>query len=147
MTSAASSTLEQAILRRVLRAGDGRALHLRFRPEVLDRYRDHPTAQLIRTATVGRIAIPGSWSLDVGIAEAPTEAPTAGDPPSEDAPATPGSAILHATLGDLLDRLPERERDHWIEHLVPQPASVNFLQMRMAAGACIDDGEPRPWTP
>jgi len=136
MTSAASSTLEQAILRRVLRAGDGRALHLRFRAEVLDKYRDHPSAQLIRTATVGRISIPGSWSLDVGIAEAP--APE-GDP---DAPTT---TVLHATLGDLIDRLPERERDHWIEHLIPQPASVNFLQMRMAAGACIDDGEPRPW--
>ena len=131
MTSAASSTLEQAILRRVLRAGDGRALHLRFRAEVLEKYRAHPDAQLIRTATVGRISIPGSWSLDVGIAEDP-EAPE-------------GPAILHATLGDLLDRLPERERDHWIEHLLPAPASVNFLQMRMAAGACIDDGEPRPW--
>jgi len=138
MTSAASNTLEQAILRRVLRAGDGRALHLRFRAEVLDRYRDHPTAQLIRTATVGRISVPGSWSLDVGIAEPPPEAP--------ETPGAPSAPILHATLGDLLDRLPERERDHWIEHLVPQPASVNFLQMRMAAGACIDDGEPRPWT-
>ena len=134
MTSAANSTLEQAILRRVLRAGDGRALHLRFRVEVLDRYRNHPSAQLIRTATVGRISISGSWSLDVGIAEAP--AGRDGEPTS----------ILHTTLGDLLDRLPERERDHWIDHLVPQPASVNFLQMRMAAGACIDDGEPRPWT-
>ena len=131
MTSAASSTLEQAILRRVLRAGDGRALHLRFRAEVLEKYRAHPDAQLIRTATVGRVNIPGSWSLDVGIAE--------------DHEAPEGPAILHATLGDLLDRLPERERDHWIEHLLPAPASVNFLQMRMAAGACIDDGEPRPW--
>jgi len=128
VTSAASTSLEQAILRRVLRSGDGRALHLRFRAEVLDKYREHPSAQLIRTATVGRVSIPGSWSLDVGIVEEPG------------APVT-----LHATLGDLLDRLPERERDHWVEHLVPAPASVNFLQMRMAAGACIDDGEPRPW--
>lgn len=128
MTSAASTSLEQAILRRVLQSGDGRALHLRFRAEVLDKYREHPSARLIRTATVGRISIPGSWSLDVGIAEDP------GAP-----------VILHATLGDLLDRLPEHERDHWVEHLVPAPASVNFLQMRMAAGACIDDGEPRPW--
>ncbi|MEX2584676.1 MAG: hypothetical protein WD766_15515 [Gemmatimonadota bacterium] len=128
MSSGAGTSLEQAILRRVLRSGDGRALHLRFRVEVLDKYREHPSAQLIRTATVGRVSIPGSWSLDVGIAEEP------GAP-----------VILHATLGDLLDRLPERERDHWVEHLVPTPASVNFLQMRMAAGACIDDGEPRPW--
>ncbi|MCA9846571.1 MAG: hypothetical protein H6675_03865 [Dehalococcoidia bacterium] len=128
MTSAGGASLEQAILRRVLRSGDGRALHLRFRGEVLQKYREHPDAQLIRTATVGRVSIPGSWSLDIGIVEAP------GEP-----------VVLHTTLGDLLDRLPERERDHWVEHLVPEPASVNFLQMRMAAGACIDDGEPRPW--
>jgi hypothetical protein len=133
MTSAASSTLEQAILRRVLRAGDGRALHLRFRAEVLEKYRAHPDAQLIRTATVGRVSIPGSWSLDVGIAEDP------------DAPDEPRATILHATLGDLLDRLPERERDHWIEHLLPAPARGTILQKRLAAGACIDDGEPRPW--
>ena len=128
MTSAGSPSLEQAILRRVLRAGDGRALHLRFRAAVLDKYREYPTAQLIRTATVGRVSIPGSWSLDVGIVEEP------GAP-----------VILHTTLGDLLDRLPERERDHWVDHLAPEPASVAFLQMRMAAGACIDDGEPRAW--
>ncbi len=128
MTSAAGASLEQAILRRVLRSGDGRALHLRFRGEVLQKYREHPNAQLLRTATVGRISIPGSWSLDVGIVEEP------GAP-----------LVLHTTLGDLLDRLPERERDHWVEHLVAAPASVNFLQMRMAAGACIDDGETRAW--
>jgi len=128
MASAASESLEQAILRRVLNAGDGRGLHLRFRGAVLDRYREMANAQLIRTATVGRINVPGSWSLDVGIAEAEG-----------------GETVLHATLADLVDRLPERERGHWISHLWPQPASVNFLQMRMAAGACIDDGEPRAW--
>lgn len=128
MSSAASESLEQVILRRVLNAGDGRALHIRFRAEVLERYREMPDARLIRTATVGRVSVPGSWSLDVGIAE--------------EAGADP---VLHATLGDLIDRLPERERDHWIAHLLPQPASTNFFQMRMAAGACIDDGEPRAW--
>ena len=105
MTSAGGASLEQAILRRVLRSGDGRALHLRFRGEVLQKYREHPDAQLIRTATVGRVSIPGSWSLDIGIVEAP------GEP-----------VVLHTTLGDLLDRLPERERDHWVEHLVHTPA-------------------------
>lgn len=128
MTSAGGGHLEQAILRRVLRSGDGRALHLRFRGEVIEKYRAHPSAQLIRTASVGRVSVPGSWSLDVGIVEEPD-----------------GSVVLHATLGDLLDRLPERERDHWVEHLLPLPSSVNFLQMRMAAGACIDDGEPHAW--
>jgi hypothetical protein len=138
MTSNTSEALEQAILRRVLNAGDGRGLHLRFRASVLDRYRERPDAQLIRTRSVGRVSIPGSWSLDLGIAE---------EGIAEDGLAEDGGAeaVLHTTLGDLIDRLPERERDHWVAHLLPQPASANFLQMRMAAGACIDDGEPRAW--
>lgn len=130
MTSAKGHVaLEQTLLRRVLASGDGRRLHLRFRPEVVDRYRGMPGAQVIRTRTVGRVAFANRWSLDVGIAE--TEG---------------GETVLHATLGDLLDRLPEEERDHWIAHLWVEPASVNFLQMKMVAGACIDDGETEAWT-
>jgi hypothetical protein len=120
--------LEQTLLRRVLGSGDGRRLHVRFDAGVLDRYRSMAGAELIRTETVGRVGIRNRWSLDVGI--------------TEDAS---GAALLHATLGDLLERLPEEERDHWVSHLAADPASVNFLQMKMAAGACIDDGEPRPW--
>lgn len=120
--------MEQTLLRRVLGSGDGRRLHVRFDAAVLDRYRPMPGAELIRTDTVGRVGIRNKWSLDVGIGEDST-----------------GGAVLHATLGDLLDRLPEEERDHWVAHLVALPASVNFLQMKMAAGACIDDGEPRAW--
>ncbi|MEX1022479.1 MAG: hypothetical protein WD058_04960 [Dehalococcoidia bacterium] len=125
------AALEQALLRRVLASGDGRRLHLRFSVAVLERYRAMPQAQLVRTRTVGRVAVPNRWSLDVGIVE--------------DGAGVEGGAVLHATLGDLLERLPEEERDHWIAHLVPQPASANFLQMKMAAGACIDDGEPEAW--
>ena len=125
-----SAALEQTLLRRVLASGDGKRLHLRFDPAVLERYREMAGAQLIRTRTVGRVNLPNRWSLDVGIADEPSS----------------GATVLHATLGDLLERLPEEERDHWIAHLVPQPASLNFLQMKMAAGACIDDGEPEAWT-
>lgn len=128
-TAKAAAALEQSLLRRVLSSGDGRRLHLRFRPEVVERYRGMPGAQIIRTRTVGRIAFANRWSLDLGIAE--TEA---------------GETLLHATLGDLLDRVPEDERDHWIAHLWIEPASTNFLQMKMVAGACIDDGEPEAWT-
>ncbi len=127
-----AASLEQALLRRVLASGDGRRLHLRFDSAVLDRYRSMPGAQLVRTRTVGRVNVPNRWSVDVGIAPA--------------AEGEAGAAVLHATLGDLLDRLPEEERDHWIAHLLPQPGSVNFLQMKMAVGACIDDGEPEAWT-
>ncbi len=123
------AALEQALLRRVLASGDGRRLHLRFRPEVVERYRDVPGVQLIRTRTVGRINLPNRWSLDLGIVE------------DED-----GGTVLHATLGDLIDRVPEEEREHWIAHLWPEPASANFLQMKMVAAACIDDGEPTAWT-
>lgn len=125
--------LEQALLRRVLASGDGKRLHLRFDAAVIDRYRSMPNVQLIRTRTVGRVNVPGRWSLDVGIAPVDEQDEAAG-------------VVVHATLGDLLERLPEEERDHWIAHLVPQPASVNFLQMKMSAGACIDDGEPAAWT-
>ncbi|MCK9486653.1 MAG: hypothetical protein M0R73_08125 [Dehalococcoidia bacterium] len=127
-----SATLEQALLRRVLSSADGRRLHVRFDAAVLNRYRAMPGAQLIRTRTVGRINLPSRWSLDVGIAPADGQDEAAG-------------VVLHATLGDLLDRLPEEERAHWVAHLISQPSSVNFLQMKMSAGACIDDGEPEAW--
>jgi hypothetical protein len=126
------ATLEQTILRRVLASGDGRRLHLRFRADVVDRYREVGGAQLIRTRTVGRVNLPGKWSLDMGIVD--------GDRAPQTGPE------VHVTLGDLIDRLPEDERAHWIAHLVPHPASENFLQMTMAAAACIDDGEPEAWT-
>jgi hypothetical protein len=123
--------LEQTLLRRVLASGDARRIHIRFRAEVVDRYRELPGAQLIRTRTVGRVAIPSKWSLDMGIVDGDST------PPS--------GAEVHVPLGDLIDRLPEDERAHWIEHLVAQPASEAYLQMTMAAGACIDDGETEPW--
>jgi hypothetical protein len=46
---------------------------------------------------------------------------------------------------ELVDRLPEDEWPHWIEHVVEEPASLAFLQMRLSAGACIDDGETEAW--
>lgn len=124
--------LEQTILRRVLSSGDARRIHVHFHAEVVDKYRDVPGAQLIRTRTVGRVSIPAKWSLDMGIVD--------GDA------TPPGGPQVHVPLGALIDRLPEEERAHWVSHLVKQPASEAFLQMTMAAGACIDDGETGPWT-
>lgn len=115
--------LQQALLRRVLAAHDGGRLHLRFRSEVIDRYRGRAEVRLLRTHTVGRIAA-GRWSVDVGIAP---------------------DGVVHLPLQDLIDRLPEAEWAHWIEHLVVEPLSAAFLQMRMTAGACIDDGETVAW--
>lgn len=125
--------LEQTLLRRVLASGDARRLHVRFRADVVERYREVPGAQLIRTRTVGRVTIPSKWSLDMGIVD------------GDAAPAT--GPEVHVPIGDFIDRLPEDERAHWLDHLVPQPASEAYLQMALAAGACIDDGETGPWEP
>jgi hypothetical protein len=124
-------TLQQAVLRRALAAKEPGRLHVRFRAGVVDRYRAHAGAQVVRTRTVGRIAIPGRWTLDLGIVD------------GDDAP--PTGPEVHVPLGDLVDRLPEPEWAHWIEHLVETPASATFLQMRLAPGACIDDGETVDW--
>ena len=124
-----SVPLERAVLRRALAARDAGRLHLRFDASVIDRYRTRPGATLLRTRTVGRIALPGRWSLDMGLASGPD-----------------GRALVHLPVADLLERLPEEEWDHWVEHFEPGPASASYLQMRMTPQACIDDGEPGEWT-
>jgi len=115
--------LQQLLLRRALAAGEPGRLHLRFDVRVLDRYRERG-AQLIRTRTVGRVAVSGAWSLDVGIAP---------------------DRQLHVPFDDLHERLPDAEREHWLAHLLDAPLSVSFLQMRLAPGACIDDGDTEAW--
>jgi len=124
--------LQQTLLRRALAGGDGLDLPLRFRATVVDKYRAVEGAKVVRTRTVGRVTLPNRWSLDMGIVDGP------------DVP--PGAAEVQVTLGDLLHRLPEGEREHWIAHLVAGPASANYLRIKMAANACIDDGETAPWT-
>jgi len=98
---------------------------LRFRASVIDRYRALEGAQLLRTRSVGRIALRGRWSLDVGIG--------------------PGDDEVEVYLQDLAERLPEGERAHWIEHLIAAPTNANYARMRLTPAACIDDGEPEPW--
>jgi hypothetical protein len=116
--------LQQSMLRRALAARDAGALHVRFAGAVIERYRPIEGAQLLRTRTVGRIALPGRWALDLGIAP---------------------DGSLHVPFQDLVDRLPEDEWPHWLEHLFEEPASFAFLQMRFSPVACIDDGETEPW--
>ncbi len=119
-----AAALERLLLTRALTSGDFGALHLRFDAGVLQRYRDRG-ATLIRTRTVGRVALPGRWSLDVGIA--------------------PDDREVHLAARDLRERLPAEEQAHWVAHLVATPVSARYLQMSAARGACIDDGEPEPW--
>ncbi|HLY65689.1 MAG TPA: hypothetical protein VKU60_09150 [Chloroflexota bacterium] len=105
--------------------GDFGRLQLWFDEHVLDMYRTQPAFRVLRTNTAGRVRS-ASWSLDFGIAD-------------ED-------RLIHASLMDLSQRLPEADRDHWAQHIHSPPASRNFLLMRLGGGACIDDGEIRDWT-
>ncbi|MFN8639775.1 MAG: hypothetical protein U0360_10060 [Dehalococcoidia bacterium] len=119
-----TAVLQQTVLRRALAARDASRLHVHFDGAVVDRYRGHEGAQLLRTRSVGRVFVPGRWSLDVGIAP---------------------DGSVHVPFGDLVDRLPEAEWPHWVEHVLDPPSSLTFLQMRLSAGACIDDGETEAW--
>ncbi|MEE8421663.1 MAG: hypothetical protein V3S31_02680 [Dehalococcoidia bacterium] len=122
---AASAAMQRSVLGRALSARDPGRLHLRFRAEVIQRYREVGGAQIVRSQTVGRVALPGRWSLDVGI--------------------TADGSEVHLPVQDILERLPEDEWAHWVEHLVEAPLSANFLKMRQTAAACIDDGETEAW--
>ena len=116
----------QALYARVL-GGDLGAAQLWFTADVLDHYRGVDGYRVMRTNSVGRLqAASAGWSLDFGIA--------------------PGDELVHATLGDLSQRLPAGERQHWLAHLLAAPAaSRNFLTMRLVPGSCIDDGDLRTW--
>jgi hypothetical protein len=114
----------RALFLRVL-GGDLGAVHQWFDSAVLDQYRGLAGWRVLRTNSVGRVQSPEGWSLDFGIAE--------------------GDALLHASLTDLVHRLPAAQREHWAHHLVTPPASRNFLTMRLVPGSCIDDGDLRAW--
>jgi hypothetical protein len=114
----------RVVLRRALAGNDVANVPVHFDAAVLDRYRGAAGYSLVRTDSVGRIKKQGGWALDLGIA--------------------PGESLVHAFAGDLL-RLPAEEREHWASFAVALPSSKMFLQMRLAPGACHDDGEPRPW--
>ncbi len=113
------------VYRRAFLGQDPALVQVSFDVAVLDKYRSAAGYSLIRTDTVGRIKREGGWTIDVGIGEE--------------------GRTIHACLHDLLHALPEEEREHWAQHVVALPMSRHFLQMRLAPGACIDDGEVRPW--
>jgi hypothetical protein len=97
-----------------------------FDRRVLDKYRQSPSFKVIRSNTVGRVTLQGSWSVDFGI--------------------SPDERLIHLTAGDLGQKLPAAERNHWASHVVTLPLSRNYLTMRAGAGACIDDGDIRTWS-
>ena len=121
----ASRDTQRALVERAVARGEYGLLPLRFRASVLDRYRERADARLLRTRSVGRIAIVRGWSIDAGIA--------------------PGGEEIEVFASDFAERLPEAERAHWLDHLAAPPASANFARMRLGGNACIDDGEPEAW--
>ena len=48
-------------------------------------------------------------------------------------------------FGDVMNNLPEAEREHWADHAVALPMSDAFLQMQLQPSSCFDDGELRAW--
>ena len=92
---------------------------------VLEKYRGRPGFSLMRSNTIGRLKREGSWSLDLGI--------------------SPQNGIIHLSLGDLINRLPPEERDHWVSHIVTPPLSDSMTKAYLSPGGCIEDGDVRPW--
>ena len=111
---------------RAVSSGDASPLPVHFTASVLARYVDGG-ARILRTDTVGRLMQPGKAVIDFGIVEDDT--------------------VIHLRFGDIGALIPESERSHWLDHLVPPTASRPYMQMTLQPGACHDDGELREWAP
>lgn len=106
--------------------GTPEKIQLFFKADVLDTYREKSGFKIIRTDTSGRISKPGGWSLDFGIS-------------GED------DSIVHIAAEGFIHRLPETERDHWLDHMITLPVSENYLKGLIRPG-CLDDGDIREWS-
>jgi len=131
------------LYRRVLTGPSPLLAQISFDVAVLERYLGRPGVTLKRSDSMGRLQKQGGWSLDFGIASPGGAIPLRGSP-------GPGGLgiegpTVHLSLGDLLERLPPEEREHWVEHVAAPPLSQTYLKARLSPGACIDDGEVRDW--
>ena len=112
---------------RAVAGGDAAALPLRFSAAVLARYLQRSDNRILRSNTIGRLIQPGKPVLDFGIVADDRE--------------------IHLRFADLLQLVPEAERDHWLDHLIAPDLSRTLLKMQLTPGACHDDGELRDWRP
>jgi hypothetical protein len=108
---------------RVLRDEDASLAPVFLSVDVLQKYRDASGYSVLRTDTIGRLVQEKSWSIDFGIADR--------------------EKTIHVTLEDLMHRLPEGEREHWVAHILTPPLSENFVKAKLAPMSCIDDGDLR----
>jgi hypothetical protein len=113
-----------ALVQRRVLAGNTGLAQVWFRSAVLERYRHLPGYKIVRTNTVGRLRGP-QWTADFGIA---------GD----------GDSLIHLSA-EAASAIPEAEREHWAQHATGLPVSASYLTMQLTRGACIDDGDVRPW--
>lgn len=112
------------IYSRAFTAAEPSLVQVRFHAAVLNRYRQQGL-EIKRTDTVGRIKKRGGWSLDFGISA--------------------GDLTIHSGFGDLVQKLPREELEHWAAHVAGSDLSENFCKMRLHPGTCIDDGDLRDW--
>lgn len=122
MTS--ESEFSRVLLRKVLQ-GDTSLAQVMVSATVLDKYRDSSAYKVLRTNTIGRLLRPQMWYIDFGI--------------------SPGDETIHLSLGDMLTRIPEAEREHWLEHVDVSRWSQNYARTRLHPASCIEDGELRAW--
>ncbi len=122
MTS--ETEFSQALFRKVLE-GDASLVQVTVAGTVLDKYRASSAYKVLRTNTIGRLLRPQMWYIDFGI--------------------SPGDETIHLSLGDMLTRLPETERDHWLAHVDMSRFSQNYIRANLHPASCIDDGELRAW--
>ena len=112
---------------RAVGSGDGGALPLRFSVGVLERYLERPGNRILRSDTIGRLLRPGKPALDFGIVADERE--------------------IHIRFADLVQLVPDDEREHWLDYLVAPQLSRTLLKMQLTPGACHDDGPLRDWRP
>ena len=112
---------------RAVASNDASALPLRLSARVLDRYLERPENRILRTNTVGRLLQPGKSTIDFGMVA--------------------DDQVIHLRFTDLIHLVPERERDHWLDHLLAPELSHSLLRMQLSPEACHDDGELRDWRP
>ena len=114
-------------MKRAVASNDATRLPLRISVRVLDRYLERPENRILRTDSVGRLLQPGKPTIDFGIVD--------------------DDQVIHLRFSDLVELVPEQERDHWLDHLLAPELSYSLLRMQLSPGACHDDGELRDWRP
>lgn len=125
MESVKDITIAKQLYSEIAKKNMPEKLQLFFESVVLNRYREKSDVKIIRTDTSGRVSKRGSWSLDFGISGV-------------------DDSLIHLAGEAFIHRLPEAERDHWIEHMVTLPVSTNFIKGLVRPG-CLDDGAMREW--